>query len=83
MFDPLVGKIPRRRAWHPIPVFLPGESHGQRSLAATVHWTSELATTEATSHARIQYFHFNIYFICLDCDDNYYNIIIIIMIIVD
>ena len=26
-----VGKIPWRRAWQPSPVFLPGESHGQRS----------------------------------------------------
>ena len=25
-------KIPWRRAWHPTPLFLPGESHGQRSL---------------------------------------------------
>ena len=31
-FDPWVGKIPRRRAWQPTPVFLPAESHGQRSL---------------------------------------------------
>ena len=31
--DPWVGKIPWRRAWQPTPVFLPGESHGQRSLA--------------------------------------------------
>ena len=33
-FDPWVGKIPwrRRRAWQPSPVFLPGASHGQRSL---------------------------------------------------
>ena len=30
--DPLVGKIPWRRAWKPIPVFLPREFHGQRSL---------------------------------------------------
>ena len=29
----LVGKIPSRRAWQPTPVFLPAESHGQRSLA--------------------------------------------------
>ena len=35
-FDPLVRKIPWRRKWLPIPVFLPGESHGQRSLWATV-----------------------------------------------
>ena len=32
-FDPWVRKIPWRRAWQPIPLFLPGESHGQRSLA--------------------------------------------------
>ena len=31
--DPWVGKIPWRRAWQPIPVFLPGKSHGQRGLA--------------------------------------------------
>ena len=31
-FDPWVGKIPCWRAWQPTPVFLPGESHGQRSL---------------------------------------------------
>ena len=31
--NPWVGKIPWRRAWQPTPVFLPGESHGQRSLA--------------------------------------------------
>ena len=30
---PWVGKIPWRRAWLPTPVFLPGESHGQGSLA--------------------------------------------------
>ena len=32
-FYPWVGKIPWRRAWQPSPVLLPGESHGQRSLA--------------------------------------------------
>jgi len=31
-FDPWVGKIPWRRAWELTPVFLPGESHGQRNL---------------------------------------------------
>ena len=31
--NPWIGKIPQRRAWQPTPVFLPGESHGQRSLA--------------------------------------------------
>jgi len=32
MFDPWVRKIPWRRPWQSIPVFLPGEPHGQRSL---------------------------------------------------
>ena len=31
-FCPWVKKIPWRREWQPTPVFLPGESHGQRSL---------------------------------------------------
>ena len=31
-FNPWVGKIPWRRKWQPTAVFLPGESHGQRSL---------------------------------------------------
>ena len=33
-----VGKIPRRKAWQPIPVFLPTESHGQRSLLDYSPW---------------------------------------------
>ena len=31
-FDPWVRKIPWRRKWQSTPVFLPGESHGWRSL---------------------------------------------------
>ena len=31
-FDPWLRKIPWRRKWQPIPVFLHGKSHGQRSL---------------------------------------------------
>ena len=45
--DPRVGKIPRRREWHPAPVFLPGKSHGQRSLAGYSPWgRTESDTTE-------------------------------------
>ena len=32
-FDSWIRKIPQRRAWQTTPVFLPGESQGQRSLA--------------------------------------------------
>ena len=31
-FDPWVRKLPWRRKWQHTPVFLPGDSHGQRSL---------------------------------------------------
>jgi len=34
----LVGKIPWRSKWLPTPVFLPGEFHGQRSLAGYSPW---------------------------------------------
>ena len=37
-FDPWVGKIPWRGKWQPTPLFLPGESHGQRSLAGYSPW---------------------------------------------
>ena len=36
-FDPWIGKIPWRKEWLPTPVCWPGEFHGQRSLADTVH----------------------------------------------
>ena len=36
-FDPWVRKIPWRRKWQLTPVFLPGESHGQRSLSSYSH----------------------------------------------
>ena len=32
-FDPWVGTIPWKKKWQPTPVFLPGEFHGQKSLA--------------------------------------------------
>ena len=34
VFHPWVREIPWRRAWQPIPLFLSGECHGQRSLVA-------------------------------------------------
>ena len=40
-FNPFVRKIPwLNRKWQPIPVFLLGESHGQRSLAGSVQFSS-------------------------------------------
>ena len=46
-FDPWVEKILWRRTWLPTPVFLPGESYGQRSLVGYSPWGHiESDTTE-------------------------------------
>ena len=48
-FDPWVRKIPWRRAWQATPVFLPGESHGWRTLVGySPQSCEESDTTEAT-----------------------------------
>ena len=52
-FDPWVGKIPWRREQQPTPVFLPGESHGQRSLVSySPRGCKESDTTEQLSKAQ-------------------------------
>ena len=49
-----LGRSPQRRAWQPTPVFLPGESYGQRSLAGYSPWShKELDMTEVTYHIHI------------------------------
>ena len=49
-FDPWVRKIPCRKKWQPTPVFLPGESHTQRSLVVYSPWgCRELNRTEQLS----------------------------------
>ena len=48
-----VGKIPWRRKWEPTPVFLPGKSHGQRTLAGYSPWCcQESDRTEQVSMAQ-------------------------------
>ena len=37
-FSPWVRKTPWRRKWQPTPVFLPGETHGQRNLEGYSPW---------------------------------------------
>ena len=46
--------VQRRRAWQPTPGFLPGESHGQRSMAGYSPWGhTESDTTERLSIAHV------------------------------
>ena len=48
-FDPSLRTIPWRRKWQPTPLFLPGKSHGQRSLVGYSPWGSDKSDT--TDHA--------------------------------
>ena len=51
MFDSWVGKIPWRKKWQLTSVFLPGESHGQRSWVSYIPWgRKESDTTEHSTH---------------------------------
>ena len=57
-FYPRVRKIPWRRKWQSTPVSLPGESHGQRSLACCSLWgrkesdtTNRLSTAHTFLHS--------------------------------
>ena len=48
----LGGEDPWKRAWQPTPVFLPGESHGQRSLVGySPQGHIVLDMTEENEHA--------------------------------
>ena len=50
-FDPWLRKVPWRREWLHIPVFLLGEFHGQRSLAECIPWGQrESDPTEGLTH---------------------------------
>ena len=51
-FDPWVRKIPWRRKWQPTPVFLPGKSHRQRSLAGYSPWGPKESDTSEADLAR-------------------------------
>ena len=56
-FNSWVRKSPWRRSWLPPPVFLPGESHGQRRLAGyRPQGHKESYTTEATEHTDVYLF---------------------------
>ena len=59
-----VGKIPWRRKWQPTSVFLPGESHGQRSLAGYSPWGhKELDTTDWLTHTHSFWSTWRVYII--------------------
>ena len=48
-FDPWVGKIPWGKEWQLALVFLPGEFHGQRSLAGYSPWGHSIRHDRASN----------------------------------
>ena len=77
-FSPWVRKILCRRKWQPTPVFLPGKSHGQRSLVGYSPWSqksltrlSDLTTTAAlvmkVSKTRMRQFYLRLCHIEWNC----------------
>ena len=73
-FDPWVRKMPWRRKWQSTPVFLPGKSHGQRSLAVysprgrkesdTTEWLSTHVSINISGEERERILFF---FLIADC----------------
>ena len=55
-FHPWVRKIPWRRKWQPNPVFLLGESHGQRSLVGYSPWGHK----ELDATYQLNFFHLTV-----------------------
>ena len=53
-FSPWVEKIPWRRKWQPTPLFLPGKSHGQRSLVGYSPWGCKESDTAAAAAKSLQ-----------------------------
>ena len=59
-------KIPWRRAWQPTPTFLPGEFHGQRSLAGYSPWGCKgLDRTERVTYTPAITFYFGVIIVLL------------------
>ena len=58
----LCQEIPWRRKWQPTPVFLPGESHGQRNLAGYSPWGRKESDTTERLH-----FHFSLSIYIFQC----------------
>ena len=55
VFSPWVRKIPWRREWQPIPVFLPEKSHGQRGPVGYKSWSHNARLSNQRFHFHDQF----------------------------
>ena len=70
MQETWVGKIPWRRKWQPIAVFLPGKS--QRSLADCSPWCCKELDTTMTEHTHLSYVYTIYYYTLSRVNSNKY-----------
>ena len=61
-FSPWVGKTPWRKEWQPTPIFMPGESHGQRSLVG--YRSLYMLLIHAICYTYIYIIYYYIYSMC-------------------
>ena len=66
-FDLWVGRIPWRKEWQPTPVFLPGESHGQRSLTGNSPWVAKSRTRLSDFHFISLHLQWGVYLLSAPC----------------
>ena len=60
-FNPWIRKIPWRRKWQPTPVFLPGKSHGWRSLVGYSPWGCRESDMTERLH-----FHYTLFIVIMN-----------------
>ena len=65
MFNPWVRKMSWRRKWQPTPVFLPGKSHGWRSLVGYSPWGCKESDTTERRHFALFYFGCSEFFVAV------------------
>ena len=56
-FIPGSGRFSRRRKWQPTPVFLPGKSHGDRSLVDYSSWSHKESDMSELLSAHTEFRH--------------------------
>ena len=75
-FNSWVRKIPWRRKWQPIPVFLPEESHGQRWTTVSRFANCRTQLKWLSTHALLKNFKFGVVLFCFLLRDFFFLLVV-------